>query len=65
LKREGWSEEQLDRALQDGKTETVVLKRPIEVYLNYFTCWVDDQGRIQFRRDYYSKDFIEGIGKTK
>ena len=55
LEREGWSQERLSRVLQSGRTETVVLRQPVMVYLQYFTCWVDEAGRLQFRPDYYSR----------
>lgn len=55
LEREGWSKERLSSVLQSGRTATVLLRQPVMVYLQYFTCWVDEGGRMQFRPDYYSR----------
>lgn len=56
LEREGWTTDRLAQALESGKTETVVLRQSLMVYLQYFTSWVDESGQIQFRRDYYGRD---------
>jgi len=56
LKREGWTDGRLTDVLASGITETVVLRHSLMVYLQYFTAWVDEDGHIQFRRDFYSLD---------
>jgi len=41
-----------------GATEpsTIVLPQPVPVYIQYWTAWVNDQGRLQFRNDIYNRD---------
>lgn len=50
------SPERLTRVLESGRETTVRLDRPLPVHLLYWTAWVDDQGRIQYRRDIYQRD---------
>jgi murein L,D-transpeptidase YcbB/YkuD len=44
--------------LASGETHTINLQQPVPVYLVYFTAFTDDQGRVAFRRDIYSRDRI-------
>ncbi|MEP3591219.1 MAG: hypothetical protein ABJN18_16835, partial [Marinobacter sp.] len=32
------------------------LPEPVPVYIQYWTAWVDDRGRLQFRNDIYNRD---------
>jgi len=34
----------------------VALKKPIPLFIEYYTCFVDDEGHIQYRDDVYYKD---------
>ena len=36
-----------------GKTRWITLDEPIDVYIEYHTVWVDDEGVVQFRPDIY------------
>jgi murein L,D-transpeptidase YcbB/YkuD len=57
LKRDpNWDGEKLSAALQALQPKVVLLKEPIAVYLLYWTAWVDDAGKMQFREDIYTKD---------
>ncbi|MFH2143742.1 MAG: L,D-transpeptidase family protein [Bacteroidota bacterium] len=38
------------------KTKTIFLKQKIPVYVDYYTCWVDDNNILQLRMDVYEKD---------
>lgn len=38
--------------------ETIGLSNKIPVYLTYFTCWVDGNGVLQFRKDVYGLDIV-------
>ena len=42
--------------LHTGRETTLNLDQQIPVHLVYFTAWPDDQGRIGYRRDIYSRD---------
>lgn len=43
-------------SIKIGKNQRLTLQKPIPVYLLYFTTWVDDEGRTQFRDDIYKHD---------
>ena len=51
-----WPEERLSAAIEAGETTVIELKRPILVHLQYWTAWVDENGRLNFRNDIYSRD---------
>ncbi len=38
--------------------EDIGLPNKVPVYLTYFTCWVDAQGVLQFRKDVYGLDIV-------
>jgi murein L,D-transpeptidase YcbB/YkuD len=46
----------LDEPLNGLETRTQRLKRPMPVYLVYFTSWVDDTGLVHFRPDVYQRN---------
>ena len=48
--------ERIQTILDSGRETTVRLDRPLPVHLLYWTAWVDDEGRIQYRRDLYERD---------
>ncbi len=43
-------------AIESGRRETIYLPEPIQVYLAYWTAWVDEEGVVQFRKDIYGRD---------
>ena len=44
---------------EDDPTPTDIGLRPrVPVYINYVTCWVDQGGQLQFRRDVYGLDIV-------
>ena len=51
-----WPESKIDDAMNSRKEQTVTLKEPIPVSIVYFTAWVDQEGRINFRDDIYQRD---------
>jgi L,D-transpeptidase YcbB len=51
-----WPESKIDNAMNSRKEQTVTLKEPIPVSIVYFTAWVDQEGRINFRNDIYQRD---------
>ena len=52
---EEWKEK-LQGLIDDGKTRTLMLKRPLPVYLLYLTAWVGADNLLYFRDDYYGND---------
>jgi murein L,D-transpeptidase YcbB/YkuD len=51
-----WSRAAIDRAIADGREQTVSLPQPLPVHLLYWTVWVDENGVLQFRDDIYGRD---------
>jgi murein L,D-transpeptidase YcbB/YkuD len=52
----GWTMDSITRAVDSRRTRTVNLRRRIPVLLLYWTAWVDDEGRMNFRDDIYGRD---------
>jgi murein L,D-transpeptidase YcbB/YkuD len=52
----GWDAQRLQSALRRGTTQSITLPEPVPVYLVYWTAWVDEEGRVQFRNDIYDRD---------
>ncbi|WP_142848348.1 murein L,D-transpeptidase [Telmatospirillum sp. J64-1] len=55
---EKWTSESLHALIGEGKTRWLKPRQPIAVYLFYWTAWVDEDGRVQFREDIYGRDEI-------
>jgi L,D-transpeptidase YcbB len=51
-----WTRERLVEAIENKTPQIVGLKRPITVHLQYWTAWVDETGRLNFRHDVYDRD---------
>jgi murein L,D-transpeptidase YcbB/YkuD len=51
-----WTSEKIDEAMHAGKEKIVKLKNPIPVFITYYTAWVDDDGKVNFREDIYKHD---------
>jgi len=51
-----WSREKLQRVVDRKQTRWVKLSQPVNVYLTYFTSWVDHSGQAHFRQDIYNRD---------
>jgi murein L,D-transpeptidase YcbB/YkuD len=51
-----WSEEQLSATIEAGERTVIEVQRPISVHLQYWTAWVDENGRLNFRNDIYDRD---------
>lgn len=46
----------LQQALQQSETRRIRLSQPVGLFLTYWTAWLDDQQRLQFREDIYQRD---------
>ena len=51
-----WDEGKIYDAMNAGKERYVKLKDPVEVFITYYTAWVDENGKLNFREDIYSHD---------
>jgi murein L,D-transpeptidase YcbB/YkuD len=48
--------ERFRQLLREGYAKEVKMISPVPVFIVYFTAWVDDQGRMNFRKDIYGHD---------
>jgi murein L,D-transpeptidase YcbB/YkuD len=54
---QAWPPEKIDSMLSEGDKEKYVkVKDPVPVLIIYYTAWVDEQGKLQFREDIYGHD---------
>ena len=51
-----WGPEQIKNAIALGKERTIILANPVQVHILYLTAWADDDGKVYFRKDVYSRD---------
>jgi murein L,D-transpeptidase YcbB/YkuD len=52
----GWNRDKLDAAIATGKTQTVLLDKPLLVMVLYWTVQSDDDGGVTFFPDIYARD---------
>jgi murein L,D-transpeptidase YcbB/YkuD len=51
-----WTHEKIEKAMNSGDEQFVKVKDPIPVIITYYTAWVDDNGKLNFRDDIYGHD---------
>lgn len=51
-----WDSMKIMDAMNSGEQKFVKLKEPAEVFITYYTAWVDESGRLNFRGDVYNHD---------
>jgi murein L,D-transpeptidase YcbB/YkuD len=51
-----WTPEKINEAMNSGNEQYVKLKDPVPVFITYYTAWVDENGRLNFREDIYGHD---------
>jgi len=51
-----WTPERISDAMNSGNEKYVKLKNPVPVVITYYTTWVDETGRLNFRDDIYDHD---------
>lgn len=51
-----WSRKRIMAEIKKGKRQQVILPRTVPVHVMYLTAWVDGNGLLQFREDYYGYD---------
>jgi L,D-transpeptidase YcbB len=53
---QNWNAESLARVVATEQTQNVTLPNKVPLLLAYWTAWVDEQGRVNFRHDIYGQD---------
>jgi murein L,D-transpeptidase YcbB/YkuD len=57
LRNQGnWKAGRLKTAIAGEKEETVRLEHPEPVYITYYTAWIDENGKMNWREDVYGHD---------
>ena len=51
-----WTPTAIDAAMNSGTEKVVRLKQPVPVFITYYTAWVDEEGKLNFRDDIYGHD---------
>jgi len=51
-----WKSNVIDSCMHLNKEKWVSLKKPVPVFIVYFTAWVDKNGLLNFRKDIYGHD---------
>jgi murein L,D-transpeptidase YcbB/YkuD len=51
-----WTRDKLLAAMDGQETRVINLRSPLSVHLLYWTAWLGDDGRVQFRKDIYLRD---------
>lgn len=51
-----WDSEKIAQAMNGKEQKVVKLKNKAEVFITYYTAWVDDAGQLNFRQDVYEHD---------
>jgi murein L,D-transpeptidase YcbB/YkuD len=52
----GWTTERVKKAMIGEQPQTIILKKPYRIQLEYRTAWVDESGLVNFREDIYGHD---------
>ena len=51
-----WNQENIDAAMSKDRETVVFLKEKTNVYIVYFTAFIDENGKLNFRPDIYNRD---------
>ncbi|MEJ7610510.1 MAG: L,D-transpeptidase family protein [Ferruginibacter sp.] len=51
-----WTTETIGEAMNASKEKWVPLSKEVQVFISYFTAWVDNDGLLNFRKDIYGHD---------
>ena len=51
-----WTAEKINSIVTGGRETFIKLKKKVPVFIAYFTCWVDEDGKLNFREDIYGHD---------
>jgi murein L,D-transpeptidase YcbB/YkuD len=56
LARQGWTPERIASSVDTGTETVVTLDVPIPVHITYVTAFMDQDGKLNYRRDVYGRD---------
>ncbi|HMW50013.1 MAG TPA: L,D-transpeptidase family protein, partial [Cellvibrionaceae bacterium] len=56
LGEQGWDMEKIQETIDLGITQTIAVKHPVPVHLEYWTVVLDDEGNVSYRTDLYERD---------
>jgi murein L,D-transpeptidase YcbB/YkuD len=51
-----WTPDKINEAMNNDKEQFVQVKNPVPVFITYYTAWVDENGKLNFRNDIYGHD---------
>ena len=51
-----WTPEKMNEAMNSGLEQYVELKEPLPVFITYYTAWIDENRKLNFRNDIYGHD---------
>jgi murein L,D-transpeptidase YcbB/YkuD len=51
-----WNAQKINQAMNSGKEQSVSVKKSVPVYITYYTAWIDEKGKMNFRNDVYGHD---------
>ena len=51
-----WNTESIEKAMYSGREQNLYLEHKVPVFIGYFTAWVDQDGRLNLRKDIYGHD---------
>lgn len=53
-----WTPEKIQEAMNSGNEKTVKLKNKVPVIITYYTAWIDEDKKLNFREDIYGNDEV-------
>lgn len=56
LGEQGWDMEKIEETIAIGTTQTITVKHPVPVHLEYWTVVLDEEGKVSYRTDLYDRD---------
>ncbi len=51
-----WTQTRINEVIKSQQNYSVILKQPVQVHMQYWTAFVDENGVLNFRKDIYSRD---------
>lgn len=54
-----WSDAKLESAIKTGEHKWLKLTESLPIHIVYQTAWVDESGKLQFRKDIYKADNVD------